>query len=29
VLWAGVKALYDVREHPDGNIPQIVLNAWL
>ena len=29
VLWAGVKALYDVRVHPDGNIPQIVLNAWL
>jgi glyoxylase-like metal-dependent hydrolase (beta-lactamase superfamily II) len=29
VLWAGAKALYDVRANPGGNIPQIVLSAWL
>jgi glyoxylase-like metal-dependent hydrolase (beta-lactamase superfamily II) len=29
VLWAGARAQYDVREHPDGDIPRIVLEAWL
>ncbi len=29
VLWAGTRGLYDVHEHPEGNIAQIVLNAWL
>jgi glyoxylase-like metal-dependent hydrolase (beta-lactamase superfamily II) len=29
VLWAGTQALYRVREQPDGNIPELVLSAWL
>jgi glyoxylase-like metal-dependent hydrolase (beta-lactamase superfamily II) len=29
VLWAGARGLYDVRAHPEGNIAQIVLGAWL
>jgi glyoxylase-like metal-dependent hydrolase (beta-lactamase superfamily II) len=29
VLWAGARGLYDLREHPDHDAAQIVLNAWL
>ena len=29
VLWAGTRALYGVRENPDGNVAQIVLGSWL
>jgi glyoxylase-like metal-dependent hydrolase (beta-lactamase superfamily II) len=29
VLWAGARALYGVREHPEGDVGQIVLAAWL
>jgi glyoxylase-like metal-dependent hydrolase (beta-lactamase superfamily II) len=29
VLWAGARALYDVREHPDADIALTVLEAWL
>jgi glyoxylase-like metal-dependent hydrolase (beta-lactamase superfamily II) len=29
VLWVGARAQYEVREDPDGDIRQIVLNAWL
>jgi glyoxylase-like metal-dependent hydrolase (beta-lactamase superfamily II) len=29
VLWAGARALYGVREHPEEDIGQIVLTAWL
>ncbi len=29
VLWVSASALYDVREHPDGNLGQIILNAWM
>ena len=28
VLWAGVRALYGVREDPEGDVGQIVLNSW-
>jgi glyoxylase-like metal-dependent hydrolase (beta-lactamase superfamily II) len=29
VLWVGASALYGVREHPDEDYGQIVLNSWL
>jgi glyoxylase-like metal-dependent hydrolase (beta-lactamase superfamily II) len=29
VLWAGASALYGVREHPEQDIGQIILTAWL
>jgi glyoxylase-like metal-dependent hydrolase (beta-lactamase superfamily II) len=29
VLWVTARALYGVREHPEGNPAQIVLNSWL
>jgi glyoxylase-like metal-dependent hydrolase (beta-lactamase superfamily II) len=29
VLWAGVQTLYGVREHPEEDIRQIVVNSWL
>jgi glyoxylase-like metal-dependent hydrolase (beta-lactamase superfamily II) len=29
VLWAGAQGLYGVREHPDGDIAQILLTSWL
>jgi hypothetical protein len=29
VLWVGASALYGVREHPGGDIGQIVLAGWL
>jgi hypothetical protein len=29
VLWAGAGALYGVREHPEEDIGQIILRAWL
>jgi glyoxylase-like metal-dependent hydrolase (beta-lactamase superfamily II) len=29
VLWVTARALYDVREHPDDDVAQTVLNAWL
>jgi hypothetical protein len=29
VLWAGARALYAVRENPDGNAALTILNAWL
>jgi glyoxylase-like metal-dependent hydrolase (beta-lactamase superfamily II) len=29
VLWAGARALYDVRKYPGQNAPQLILNAWL
>ena len=29
VLWVGARGLYAVRENPDGNIAQMVLNSWL
>jgi glyoxylase-like metal-dependent hydrolase (beta-lactamase superfamily II) len=29
VLWAGAGALYGVREHPEEDIGQIILSAWL
>jgi glyoxylase-like metal-dependent hydrolase (beta-lactamase superfamily II) len=29
VLWAGAGALYGVREHPEEDIGQIILTAWL
>jgi glyoxylase-like metal-dependent hydrolase (beta-lactamase superfamily II) len=29
VLWAGASALYGVREHPEEDIGQIILTAWL
>ena len=29
VLWAGAGAVYGVREHPEEDIGQIILNAWL
>jgi glyoxylase-like metal-dependent hydrolase (beta-lactamase superfamily II) len=29
VLWAGASVLYGVREHPDQDLAQVVLGAWL
>ena len=29
VLWAGARGMYDVREHPEEDIPKILLNSWL
>ena len=29
ILWVGASALYGVRQHPDGDIRQIVLASWL
>jgi glyoxylase-like metal-dependent hydrolase (beta-lactamase superfamily II) len=29
VMWAGARGLYGVREHPDGDIAQILLGSWL
>ena len=29
VMWAGDRGLYGVREHPDGDIAQILLGSWL
>ena len=29
VLWAGARAVYGVREHPDGDIGQILAASWL
>ena len=29
VLWAGARGIYGVREHPEGNIGQILQGAWL
>jgi hypothetical protein len=29
VLWAGTRGMYDVREHPDADIPKILLGSWL
>jgi glyoxylase-like metal-dependent hydrolase (beta-lactamase superfamily II) len=29
VLWVSASALYGVREHPEGNAAQIILNSWL
>jgi glyoxylase-like metal-dependent hydrolase (beta-lactamase superfamily II) len=29
VLWAGVRGMYDVREHPDGDVPKMLLGSWL
>jgi glyoxylase-like metal-dependent hydrolase (beta-lactamase superfamily II) len=29
VLWAGVRAVYGVREHPDEDIGRIILGSWL
>jgi hypothetical protein len=29
VLWAGVQTLYGVREHPEEDIRQIIVNSWL
>ena len=29
VLWVTARALYGVREHPEGNPAQIILNSWL
>jgi glyoxylase-like metal-dependent hydrolase (beta-lactamase superfamily II) len=29
VLWAGVQTLYGVREHPDEDVRQIIVNSWL
>jgi glyoxylase-like metal-dependent hydrolase (beta-lactamase superfamily II) len=29
VLWAGVSVLYGVREHPEEDVGQIILAAWL
>jgi glyoxylase-like metal-dependent hydrolase (beta-lactamase superfamily II) len=29
VMWVSARALYDVRDNPDGNLGQIILNAWL
>jgi glyoxylase-like metal-dependent hydrolase (beta-lactamase superfamily II) len=28
ILWVGARAQYEVREHPDGNIPKIIREAW-
>jgi glyoxylase-like metal-dependent hydrolase (beta-lactamase superfamily II) len=29
VLWAGVQTLYGVREHPEEDIRQVIVNSWL
>ena len=29
VLWVSASSLYGVREHPEGNPAQIILNSWL
>ena len=29
VLWAGVQTLYDVRNYPEKDIRQIIVNSWL
>jgi glyoxylase-like metal-dependent hydrolase (beta-lactamase superfamily II) len=29
VLWAGASVLYGVRDHPDQDVAQVVLGAWL
>lgn len=29
VLWAGASALYDVREHPDQDVGEILVASWL
>ena len=29
VLWAGASAIYGVREHPDGDLAQILVAGWL
>jgi glyoxylase-like metal-dependent hydrolase (beta-lactamase superfamily II) len=29
VLWAGASAIYGVREHPDGDVGQILVAGWL
>jgi glyoxylase-like metal-dependent hydrolase (beta-lactamase superfamily II) len=29
VLWAGARGVYDVREHPDGDIAKILQRSWL
>jgi glyoxylase-like metal-dependent hydrolase (beta-lactamase superfamily II) len=29
VLWAGVRTLYGVREHPEEDIRHIIVNSWL
>jgi glyoxylase-like metal-dependent hydrolase (beta-lactamase superfamily II) len=29
VLWAGASAIYGVREHPEGNLAEIIGAAWL
>src|SRR5262249_36809279 len=29
VLWVSASALYGVREHPEANPAQIILNSWL
>jgi glyoxylase-like metal-dependent hydrolase (beta-lactamase superfamily II) len=29
VLWAGTRGMYDVREHPEEDIPKILLGSWL
>jgi glyoxylase-like metal-dependent hydrolase (beta-lactamase superfamily II) len=29
ILWVSARALYGVREHPEGNVAQIILASWL
>jgi hypothetical protein len=29
VLWAGASVLYGIREHPDQDLAQVILGAWL
>jgi hypothetical protein len=29
VLWASANALYGVRDHPDGDVREIILAGWL
>jgi glyoxylase-like metal-dependent hydrolase (beta-lactamase superfamily II) len=29
VLWVGASVVYGIREHPDGDVAQIVLSSWL
>jgi hypothetical protein len=29
ILWVSASALYGVRQHPEDNAAQIILNSWL
>jgi hypothetical protein len=29
ILWVSARALYGIREHPEGNPAQIILSSWL